>query len=36
MSYSEFLEFRMEERILAQFLTALIFGSFYQVKEHAL
>jgi hypothetical protein len=26
----------MEGKILAKFLTALIFGSFYQEKEHTL
>jgi hypothetical protein len=36
MSCSEFLEFRMEGKILAQFLTALIFGSLDQAKEHTL
>jgi hypothetical protein len=36
MCYSEFLEFRREAKILAKFLTALIFGSFYQEKEHIL
>jgi len=36
MSYCEFLEFRVEGKILAKFLTALIFGSFDQAKEHTL
>jgi len=36
MSYSEFLEFRLEGKILAKFLTALIFGSFDQAKEHTI
>ncbi len=36
MSYGEFLEFRMVGKILAKLLTALIFGSFDQAKEHIL
>jgi len=36
MSYSGFLEYRMEGKILAKFLTALIFVSFDQAKEHTL
>jgi hypothetical protein len=33
---ASFLEFRVEGKILAKFLTALIFGSFDQAKEHIL
>jgi hypothetical protein len=36
MSYSEFLEFRMEGKILAKFLTALIFCFFcIKTKENS-
>jgi len=34
MIYCEFLEFRLEGKILAKLLTALILGSFDQAKEH--
>jgi hypothetical protein len=37
MSYSGFLEFRVEGKILAQFLTALIFCFFgIKTKEHTI